>query len=460
MVVEVEGEASVRSIRDLLASRSDLQVVAAVPDAMAGSEPALAALGVETARWDGSPGAVMGVVSRRLDAGGDGLEANDALPELETDAGAPAEPGPPLAVAAAGPAADSAPAPGYFADLAPIDDVDVVTFDDVPPEAEAHPGGRGSFYVPPPPQAGAPAWPAGGLSFADAEAALARGIEGSFSGDSALRTVTEAVVSTLTALEFAVVSGDAVPVDPEPVRRSALMRLRVASVLSNRPAPGSAVDQAALSTMLGEIDALLSQVNALAQGAPPDVLPSVEALRNALVKEAIDFSEAAQQTAPVDTVGAEALPGAAVTRRVPQARLLSVTAAPDRADARTRSLVVLLAVAAIGAGGFHGWKYWEQSHRIPPPLLVPSGAPGGAIGAATQGSKFIGSKDGRPFTDAEIETFRQSEELAGRKVLVLSPTTLVSVSASTPQPHAAPRPAAAPPAPSPVSQSPSPGATP
>ena len=445
VVVEVEGEGSVRSIRELLASRADLQVVAAVPDAMAGAEPALAALGVETTRWDGSPGAVMGVIARRMEGGGDGSPALAELPDLEPAPTAPAAP------AAPRPQADGAPGPAFFADLPPVDDdVEVVSFDDLAPEPEPA-GAGGSLYVPPPAPPGAPAWPSGGLAFADAESALVRGLEGAFQGDSTLRTVTEGVMGTLTALEFAVVSGDAVPVDPEPVKRAALMRLRVAFALAERPAPGSAVDQAALSTMLGEIDALLSQVNALSQGAAPDVLPSVEALRNALVKEAIDFSEAAQQIAPVEPVLGEALP-AAVTRRAPQARLLNVSAEPDRADARGRTLWVVLVLAALGAGGFHGWRWWERSHRVPPPPLIPAGAPGRAIGAASQGNKFLASKDGKPFTDAEIETFRQSEELAGRKVLVLSPTTLVSVSAQTPPPAAAPRAAPAPAAPPPAPQ--------
>lgn len=92
------------------------------------------------------------------------------------------------------------------------------------------------------------------------------------------------------------------PIDTEPVRRAAVMRVRVAVALSSAPGAGGAVDAGALSTFLADIDALLSDVNALAAGAPADVQASLEAMRNALVKEAIDFSEAVQQARPTEAI--------------------------------------------------------------------------------------------------------------------------------------------------------------
>jgi hypothetical protein len=459
VVVQVEGDGSVRSIRELLATRSDLAVVAAVPEAMAGREEALRALGVELARWDGSPGSVLGAVSRRLGAqavppGPDrtgGPQTAPILAPAEPAANAPARasrPAPPAQVSppAAVMAATNAP---VLLDLDAGEDVDVVSIEDLaleeeapaPPAPAAAPSAPASS---PPPASGAVAWPAGGLSLAEAERALANGLRGGFNGESRIRTVTEGVVNTLSALEFAVVSGDPVAVPPEPIRRAALLRLRVASALAERPPTGSVVDQAALSSMLGEIDALLSEVNALAQGAAPDVLPSLEAVRNALVKEAIDFAEAAQQIAPTERVP-EAPSAAPTPKRAPAARVLTVTRAPEVRNTRARNLAIVLALAVLAAGGFHGFRYYQRVSRpLPPPPVA--NAPARATGAATaQGAKFVTSKDGKPFTDAEIETFRQKEELAGRRVELIAPHTMVSLPPGTPgQPAAGPRPAPAP----------------
>jgi hypothetical protein len=224
--------------------------------------------------------------------------------------------------------------------------------------------------------------------------------------------------------------GDPVNVQPEPIRRAAVMRLQVAHALADRPPPGSNVDQGALSAMLGEIDGLLSEVAALAAAASPDLQPSLESVRNALVKEAIDFSEAAQQIAPAGVQ--PVAPSAAPARKLPGTRVLTVSAEPEPAQRRGRALHVMLGLAVVIAGGFHGWRWYELQHaRVPPPEVT--GAPARAIGGANpNGSKFITTKDGKPFTEAEIETFRQREELQGRRVQLVSPDTLISLPANTP----------------------------
>ncbi|MFT3914362.1 MAG: hypothetical protein QM704_09665 [Anaeromyxobacteraceae bacterium] len=411
VVVEIEGEGTVRSIRELLATRKDFTVVAAVPDAQAGTEQALRALGVELARWDGSPAAVLGAVSRRLGTNGSSVAPPPPAPPPPV-AAAPVAPASAVAaprapVAAPPPAVPSAPAPApaaaYFGDLkatkpAPpppleLEDEaeDVVSIEDLGveedlgPDAAAAPAVAAAPAPAPaaaqPPAAGqSAAWPAGGLTSAEAQKQLGEGLAGRLPSDAKLRPTLETVLSNLSALEANVLTGQPVAVKPEPLRRAAVMRLRVAHALAGRPPPGSPVDQAALSTMLGEIDALLSDVNALLPEAPDDVVPSLEAVRNALVKEAIDFSEAAQDSAPAQPVGPDpaAHEQARTAARAARARLISVSKEPVEPEHPRRFwvMVALLVIGALGAGGFHAWRYTQRQQAVAAVATVP-GQPAG-----------------------------------------------------------------------------------
>jgi hypothetical protein len=418
VVVEVEGEGSVRSIRELLATRGDLSVIAAVPGAMASREDELRSLGVELARWDGSPAAVLGAVSRRLAPGTEAPpEASAAFPSSAAVATAPRP------AAAAGPTAAASAGPPVPADLDLSDDLDLIPVEDLgaaeapPPAAapQAAPPPAASTYSPPP---GAAAWPAGGLTFDDAEKALQKGLSGRFAGESRLRTVTEGVVNTLCALEFAVVSGDPVAVDPQPIRRAALMRLRVAAALADRPPEGSAVDQGALSAMLGEIDALLSEVNALSQGAPPDVQASLEAVRNALVKEAIDFSEAAQSLVPGAAVLDEAGPAPVRPNlRAARARVLSISTRSEPTSRRHLVIWGLFLVAVIVAGGFHGYGWWARQQAIASIITLPGQPAGLYLVPAPPGQpRVLIPVRGAKIDRAELERFKNQEQAKGNTV--------------------------------------------
>jgi hypothetical protein len=94
-----------------------------------------------------------------------------------------------------------------------------------------------------------------------------------------------------------VLAGEPHPIDTAPLRRAAVMRVRVAAALEAAPPAGSPVDFGAVAAFLRELDALLSDVKTLAEDAPADLQDPIEAVRSALVKEAMDLSRAARRAA-------------------------------------------------------------------------------------------------------------------------------------------------------------------
>jgi hypothetical protein len=192
------------------------------------------------------------------------------------------------------------------------------------------------------------------------------------------------------------------------------MRVRVAAALATVPAAEIEVDAGAVSALLAEIDGLLSQVSTLAASAPPDAQQSLEAVRNALVREAIDFSEAVQRASP-----AGAAPEAPPARpaRPTTARLLSVDAEPVAPSSR-RGVVgwAVLALAGLLAGGYHGWGWY---HRREVRAARSVGLPRGSIEVpGPPGAPRIvvpASSEEAPDA-AEVQRFKAAEEAKGNVV--------------------------------------------
>jgi hypothetical protein len=340
---------------------------------------------------------------------------------------APTPPRPAAATPAAipAPARPAAPPPASAASArAPAPSVDAL-FDALEADVEeaAAPAPPRHTPVPhraPPPEPEVIAWPSGGPSSEEAEAALASALGGLADPASPLGAVAAQVAATLSDLERAALEGAPIPLDAATFRRAAGMRVRVAAALASVPPSGTAVDAGALSSMLGEIDSLLSSVAALAKGASQDVIPSLEAVRNGLVKEAIDFSEAAQRVAP-----AGAMPAAvrAVSARAAQARVLSVSAADVDAPRSRRQLgmAVALALALLGAVSFHGYRYVRTQQAIaarptmpgqPEALLLLRAAPGGV--------RKLVPLPGAQLDRAQLERFRTQQQSMGFEVVELA----------------------------------------
>jgi hypothetical protein len=144
-------------------------------------------------------------------------------------------------------------------------------------------------------------------------------------------------------------------------------------------------------------------------------------MRNALVKEAIDFSEAVQRASP-----AEAFPAAAPEaprRATGTTRVVSVASQAEldvaRAETRRRTrLVVALAVVAALTGAYHAYD-WSRRRSGLDDRPQRSGTPAGAIVAAPPtpfAPVVVRSKDGAPFTDEEVKRMRDEEALKGNEV--------------------------------------------
>lgn len=270
------------------------------------------------------------------------------------------------------------------------------------PIASASPAGRSD-------------WPAATPSQAAASEALSRALAGTLPATAPLAAVAEQVLAGLSALEREVLGGDPQPFDPAPVRAAAVMRLRVAAAIAIAPPPGAPVDRAAVRDLLGEIDALLAEVKVLVQGAPHDARLGLEAVRNALVREAIAFSGAADPALP----GAPTPAPAARTRRAETARLVAAGAAPRRR--RPVGLLALLAVAALAALGYHGWSRYARPAPAPPPTFP--GAPAGTLGTGRGASRVLTTLPGARVDPAELERFRRLEASRGNALRAIAPGT-------------------------------------
>jgi hypothetical protein len=232
------------------------------------------------------------------------------------------------------------------------------------------------------------------------------------------------VLASLSDLERAVLAGAPQPVDAGPIRRAAVTRVRVAAALATAPAPGAEIDGAAVSAFLAEIDGILSDVNALAQQAPAELQPSLEAVRNALVKEAIDLSDVVHRLAPAGAAPApEARPA---VRAPPQARLLSVSATAEVGRPPSRAIWIALAVAVTISGIAHGPSVLKRfGPRAEPPSTLP-GAPGGTIArpAPPSGPQIVLPGE-RPAGPVELERFKLEQGLRGNDVQELGGGVLV-----------------------------------
>ncbi|HSM91509.1 MAG TPA: hypothetical protein VLT47_01410 [Anaeromyxobacteraceae bacterium] len=198
------------------------------------------------------------------------------------------------------------------------------------------------------------AWPAETPDLQAAERALRGALEGSPAPAPVVAGVASQVVRTLTDLERASLAGASLGFDGAPVRRASAMRVRVGVAFATAPPPGARADAAAVAALLGEIDDLLSEVNALAETASMDLARALGSCRAALVREAIDFSMAAQRYAPAEPAWGEVPVGLppAGARAVDGGVQLGVLALARALPAR--ALIALAACAAIAA--VYGWS--------------------------------------------------------------------------------------------------------
>ena len=372
-------------LKDLARSATGLRVIAALPPAAMEAEPALRALGVRTVRWEG-----------------------DAAPLL--DAIRPAGPALTPAPRPAGPALTPAPRPAV-----------------TPAPRPAHtppPGGQGTFFsdlgadrgpdapaVPEP--AAAALWPSTAPGEEESEQLLLSALAGlAAAGDAAL----DATIEALTPLETEALQSLASVADPAPLRRLAALRYRVAFALSTAPAPGSPVDAGGGNLLLTEIDEALPALKDVAERLPARA-SEIDAIRNALVKEAVDLSETIhriQPGAPIAPVPAAARDPRRTTGRM---RVDVTQAPPPAARKRTGMWVTFAVVVALGAA-FHTRQYWLR--RAGGEQAGFPGAPAGLLGAQPSGETLSVLLPGEKApSKAELERFRNEQAAKGNEVAEL-----------------------------------------
>jgi hypothetical protein len=267
----------------------------------------------------------------------------------------------------------------------------------------------------PVPRTAAAIWPATGPSAAEAELALRARLAGK-EETSSLRSVIDQVVAGLSTLERDLFTGGGAPFDAELIRHAAVLRLRAAAALATRPPPRTPVDSVAVAELLSEIDGVLHKVKALVDVATPEQKPQLEAIRNALVREAVDFSEACHEIGTAELP----LPGAPATARSPgraaAARVLSSHVGLDEEDRpeevrrRTAPLIGLLVVLLLG-GAYHAWRLYSAPPRLPPATY--EGAPAGTMAFQNGKASFLKLLPGQVVNAAELESFKQREAKRG-----------------------------------------------
>jgi hypothetical protein len=266
-----------------------------------------------------------------------------------------------------------------------------------------------------------PRWPADVPSEVDAEGILCAAFGGlKAAGDPAL----EAALVALTALEKGALDGVPQGIDPVPLRRAATLRYRIETALATAPAAGAPIDLDAGRALLAAVDDVLAAMTSL--GASPRAAEA-DAIRRALVKEAVDLSELLQRLAPRHGAPAPAASGAAIApSRSSVARVLATDAiAEGQVARRSRRAWIALAVVTVLGGGFHAYRW---AARPPPPKLPTlAGLPEQALGFEKPGGgRMIVSKDGAPLTAGELAAFRRAEEAAGRVIREVAPGIFVS----------------------------------
>jgi hypothetical protein len=158
-------------------------------------------------------------------------------------------------------------------------------------------------------------------------------------------------------------------------------------------------------------------VKALLDGATSEQRPQLEAIRNALVREAVDFSEACHEigTAEMALVPAAAqLPGRAAAARVISSHVgIDEEDRPEERRRRTAPVVTLLVVLILG-GGYHAWNFYTAPPPQPPATY--EGAPAGTMAVQNGKTSFLVALPGKIVDAAEMERYRQREARRGNQL--------------------------------------------
>jgi hypothetical protein len=279
--------------------------------------------------------------------------------------------------------------------------------------------------APPPPSATAPlaVWPGTVLSAVDGQDVVRAALSGLWP-EQRLRAATEKLVASLSTAEKAATLGQKLPFDPVPVRRAVGLRWQMAAALDTLPTHGAQVDPESVQEILGGVDDVLASLKTLSDDARPEDLRALEGVRHALVKEAIDLTEALQQVLPAEVV--EEITTSRRARKAqaaPVTRMVYEQAAPERERRQVPwGLVVVLVIAVAGAAAYHGYRYVNRPKQA---ISQISGAPSGTVGTVTPHGKVVVAPSGVKLDPKEVENFKNLEKAKGNEVREISPGTFI-----------------------------------
>ena len=424
------------ALAQLRQDRPNLRMVAALPPGQESAALSLGPLSIDAVPWNGQALSIMPAIERAIGAGraaaaelpappgatpmtgsNSSPSPSQSSPTLSTSSPALSQSSPSLSRSS--PAlSQSSPAPPPASTLDLFTDLGATA-------ATPFPASLAAISTLPVPGRSGAAWPATGPSAAEAELALRSRLAGT-ADTSPLRAVTEQTVAGLSSLEREVFTGGLVPVDAELIRHAAVLRLRAAAALATRPPSGTPIDSEAVAELLSEIDGVLHQVKALVDVAGSEVKPSLEAIRNALVKEAVDFSEACHEIGTVELPLAPA--PVRQTGRASAARVLSSRVGLDQDDhpeekrRRVMPLMTLMVILALGAA-YHAWNLYTAPVKQPPATY--EGAPAGTMAVQNGKSYFLVALPGKAVNPAELETYKLREARRGNSVREVAPGTWI-----------------------------------
>lgn len=426
------------------AAGPELIVVAALPPEHAGDVAEISSAASAVVAWRGEAGPVVEAVDRvtaAREASRAPAPARRAGPIL-TPQPSPvsvrpaATPPPPAATprprpvmqAARVPAPTPPPAPARPRPTPPpsvgAEEAAFETIFDDEAASDPPPSPPGPAELPAPPVSTTTAvWPGTVLSATDGLAVVRAALSGLWP-EQRLRPVTEKLVAALSTAEKAAAQGHKLPFDPAPVRRAVGLRWQVAAAIETLPAMGAQVDQGAVQSILGGIDDVLAALKEQSDDAGPEALRALEGVRHALVKEAIDLTEALQQVAP-----AELVEEITTSRKARRGEAVAVTRMVRTAEAFEDGprqvpwgLVLALVLAVVGAAAYHGYRYVGRSKPAPSPV---SGAPAGTVGTVTPQGKVVAAPAGVRLDPKDVENFKNLEKAKGNQVREVLPGTFV-----------------------------------
>ena len=268
-------------------------------------------------------------------------------------------------------------------------------------------------------------WPGTLLSASDAEGLLAGALVGLWPEEK-LRPLTASVLAGLSGAEKAALQDQPLPFDAGPVKRAAGLRWQVAAALGSVPAEGTPVDEEAVKAILASIDGVLADLKALSDDATPEALRAIENVRHAVVKEAIDLTEAVQRVVPADVVAE--ITGSRPLRRGPATRMLYSTAGAGVGERpKPWGMIVLFLLTLAAAAGYHGYRYVNRPQPQPPAV---TGAPSGSVGTISAQGKLVFAPAGKQLDPREVESFKNAEAAKGNEVREVLPGTFVVIPGS------------------------------